>query len=111
MKRLREAGVNPKVERKAPKSDKLAGKTFVFTGGLANRTREEAGELVVAHGGKVISSVSKKTSYVVVGTDPGSKFDKAKELERANSGRSRLRESSSTPSNFSQPANRLDTDS
>ncbi len=80
LKRLREAGVNPKVERKAPKSDKLAGKTFVFTGGLANRTREEAGELVVAHGGKVISSVSKKTSYVVVGTDPGSKFDKAKEL-------------------------------
>ncbi len=80
LKRLREAGVNPKVERKAPKSNKLAGQTFVFTGGLAHRTREEAGELVVAHGGKVISSVSKKTSYVVVGTDPGSKFDKAKEL-------------------------------
>jgi DNA ligase (NAD+) len=80
LKRLREAGINPKVERKAPKSNKLAGQTFVFTGGLANRTREEAGELVVAHGGKVISSVSKKTSYVVVGTDPGSKFDKAKEL-------------------------------
>jgi DNA ligase (NAD+) len=80
LKRLRDAGINPKVERKAPKSNKLAGQTFVFTGGLANRTREEAGELVVAHGGKVISSVSKKTSYVVVGTDPGSKFDKAKEL-------------------------------
>jgi DNA ligase (NAD+) len=80
LKCLREAGINPKVERKAPKSNKLAGQTFVFTGGLANRTREEAGELVVAHGGKVISSVSKKTSYVVVGTDPGSKFDKAKEL-------------------------------
>ena len=80
LKRLREAGINPKVERKAPKSNKLAGQTFVFTGGLANCTREEAGELVVAHGGKVISSVSKKTSYVVVGTDPGSKFDKAKEL-------------------------------
>ena len=80
LKRLREAGINPKVERKAPKSNKLAGQSLVFTGGLANRTREEAGELVVAHGGKVISSVSKKTSYVVVGTDPGSKFDKAKEL-------------------------------
>jgi DNA ligase (NAD+) len=80
LKRLREAGINPKVERKAPKSNKLSGQTFVFTGGLANRTREEAGELVVAHGGKVISSVSKKTSHVVVGTDPGSKFDKAKEL-------------------------------
>ena len=80
LKRLREAGVNPKVERRAPKSNKLAGQTFVFTGGLAHRSREEAGELVVAHGGKVISSVSKKTTYVVVGTDPGSKFDKAKEL-------------------------------
>ncbi|MGB8593486.1 MAG: NAD-dependent DNA ligase LigA [Candidatus Acidiferrales bacterium] len=80
IKRLREAGLNPKVERKAPKSNKLAGQTFVFTGTLAHRTREEAGEMVVEHGGKVISSVSKKTSYVVVGTDPGSKYDKAREL-------------------------------
>jgi DNA ligase (NAD+) len=52
----------------------------VFTGGLANRSREEAGALVGQHGGKVSSSVSKKTDYVVVGTDPGSKYDKAKEL-------------------------------
>jgi len=52
----------------------------VFTGGLANRSREDAGELVKQHGGKVASSVSKKTDYVVVGTDPGSKLDKAKEL-------------------------------
>jgi len=80
IKRLHDAGINPKVERKEPKSDKLAGQTFVFTGGLAHRTREEAGELVVAHGGKVISTVSKKTSYVVVGTDPGSKYDKARDL-------------------------------
>jgi DNA ligase (NAD+) len=80
IKRLRDAGINPKVERKEPKSNKFAGQTFVFTGGLAHRTREEAGELVVAHGGKVISTVSKKTSYVVVGTDPGSKYDKAREL-------------------------------
>ncbi|MGA8267198.1 MAG: helix-hairpin-helix domain-containing protein, partial [Candidatus Acidiferrales bacterium] len=81
IKRLRDAGINPKVERKKPESNKLAGQTFVFTGGLAHRTREEAGELVVAHGGKVISSVSKNTSYVVVGTDPGSKYDKARELK------------------------------
>jgi len=47
---------------------------------LANRSREEAGELVLQHGGKVSGSVSKKTDYVVVGTDPGSKYDKAKEL-------------------------------
>jgi len=59
---------------------KVAGKSFVFTGGLTNRSREEAGEIVKQHGGTVVSSVSKKTSYVVVGTDPGSKYDKAKEL-------------------------------
>ena len=52
----------------------------MFTGGLANRTREEAGEIVQQHGGRVVNSVSKKTDYVVVGTDPGSKYDKAKEL-------------------------------
>jgi len=78
--RLRQVGVNMKDERHAPLSKKLAGKTFVFTGTLANRSREEAESLVAAHGGKAGSSVSKKTSYVVVGTDPGSKFDKAKSL-------------------------------
>jgi DNA ligase (NAD+) len=58
----------------------LAGKTFVFTGTLANRTREESEAIVQQHGGKVSGSVSNKTNYVVVGTDPGSKYDKAKEL-------------------------------
>src|SRR5712691_4838859 len=67
-------------EKRVMKSQKLAGKSFVFTGSLANRSREEAGEIVQQHGGKVSSSVSKKTDYVVVGTDPGSKYDKAKEL-------------------------------
>jgi len=80
IKKLRKAGVHPTAEKRVAKSQKLAGKSFVFTGGLANRSREEAGELVVQHGGKVSSSVSKKTNYVVVGTDPGSKYDKAKEL-------------------------------
>jgi DNA ligase (NAD+) len=61
-------------------SRKLPGKNFVFTGSLANRSREEAGELVQQHGGKLSGSVSKKTDYVVVGTDPGSKYEKAKEL-------------------------------
>ena len=78
--RLRAAGVNMKEERAAPKSAKFAGMTFVFTGTLAKRTREDAEALVAAHGGKAGSSVSKKTNYVVVGTDPGSKFDKAKSL-------------------------------
>lgn len=80
IERLKHAGVNMKEERQAPKSNKFAGETFVFTGTLANRTREEAEALVAAHGGKAGNSVSKKTSYVVVGTDPGSKFDKAKTL-------------------------------
>jgi len=80
IERLRAAGVNMKDERAAPKSSKFAGMTFVFTGTLANRTREEAEALVAAHGGKAGSSVSKKTSYVVVGADPGSKYDKAKSL-------------------------------
>jgi len=80
IKKLHKAGVHPTAEKREVKSQKLAGKSFVFTGGLANRSREEAGELVQQHGGKVSGSVSKKTDYVVVGTDPGSKYDKAKEL-------------------------------
>src|SRR6266567_895236 len=80
IKKLRKAGVHPTAEKRQVKSDKFAGKSFVFTGGLANRSREEAGELVQQHGGKVSGTVSKKTDYVVVGTDPGSKYEKAKEL-------------------------------
>ncbi len=80
IKKLRKAGVHPTAEKRVVKSQKLAGKSFVFTGSLENRSREEAGELVIQHGGKVSGSVSKKTDYVVVGTDPGSKYDKAKEL-------------------------------
>jgi DNA ligase (NAD+) len=80
VKKLHKAGVRPTAEKREVKSNKFAGKSFVFTGGLANRTREEAGEIVQQHGGKVSGSVSKKTDYVVVGTDPGSKYEKAKEL-------------------------------
>jgi DNA ligase (NAD+) len=80
IKKLYKAGVWPVAEKREVKSQKLAGKSFVFTGGLANRSREEAGELVLQNGGKVSGSVSKKTDYVVVGTDPGAKYEKAKEL-------------------------------
>ncbi|MGH9712998.1 MAG: NAD-dependent DNA ligase LigA [Candidatus Acidiferrales bacterium] len=80
IERLAAAGVNMKGERQAPKDTKFAGKTFVFTGTLAHRSREEAEALVASHGGKAGGSVSKKTSYVVVGADPGSKYDKAKTL-------------------------------
>ena len=78
--KLEKAGVRLTAERNAPRDTRLAGKTFVFTGGLEHRSREQAGELVASHGGKVSGSVSKKTDYVVVGSDPGSKFDQAKKL-------------------------------
>jgi DNA ligase (NAD+) len=80
IKKLHKAGVRPTAEKREVKSNKFEGKSFVFTGGLTNRSREEAGALVQQHGGKVSGSVSKKTDYVVVGTDPGSKYGKAKEL-------------------------------
>jgi DNA ligase (NAD+) len=77
---LKAVGINMKEQRAAPISAKFLGKTFVFTGTLANRTREAAEALVAAHGGKAGGSVSKKTSYVVVGSDPGSKLAKAQSL-------------------------------
>ena len=80
IKKLDKAGVRPTAEKRVLKSQKFAGKSFVFTGSLANRSREEAAQLVMQHGAKISGSVSKKTDYVVVGSDPGSKYDKAKEL-------------------------------
>ena len=58
----------------------LAGLTFVVTGGLSDFTRDGIAEVIAAHGGKNSSSVSKKTDYVLVGADPGSKLAKAQEL-------------------------------
>jgi DNA ligase (NAD+) len=58
----------------------LAGKTFVLTGTLTSMTREEAGAAIERAGGKVVGSVSRKTSYLVVGADAGSKLEKAREL-------------------------------
>jgi len=81
IKKLDKVGIKPTAAKRVVKSDKFAGKTFVFTGTLANRSREAAGELVQQHGAKVSGSVSKKTDYVVVGADAGSKLDKARELE------------------------------
>ena len=80
LERLRAAGVDPHHERRALQSSRLDGLSFVFTGALTRQSREDGGALVIANGGKVSSSVSKNTDYVVVGTDPGSKFDKAKSL-------------------------------
>ena len=79
IRKLREAGVQEQPpERRA--TGPLAGKTFVFTGGLSRLSREEAKSMVTSRGGKVSSSVSAKTDYVVVGAEPGSKYDKAKSL-------------------------------
>ena len=66
--------------RQAPEDTRFAGMSFVFTGALARRSRDESAAEVIRHGGKVSSSVSKLTDYVVVGTDPGSKHDKARSL-------------------------------
>lgn len=79
IERLRSAGVDL-THTAGPTSQALAGKTFVFTGTLAAMNREEAEAAVARLGGKVANSVSKKTSYVVVGAEPGSKRDKAETL-------------------------------
>jgi DNA ligase (NAD+) len=55
----------------------LEGKTFVLTGRLPSFTRTEAAEMIEQHGGKVTSSVSGNTDFVLTGEDPGSKYDKA----------------------------------
>jgi DNA ligase (NAD+) len=82
VQRLRDLGVVwPIAQPAAPAGDALAGKTFVLTGTLADMTRDEAKGRIQQQGGKVTGSVSKKTDFVVVGADPGSKAAKAEELE------------------------------
>lgn len=82
VERLREAGVRTVGERKAaPRAPKpLAGKSFVITGTLDSMSREAAAARLEALGGKVTGSVSRKTSYVIVGAEPGSKLEKARAL-------------------------------
>jgi DNA ligase (NAD+) len=83
IERLRKAGVTmegPARIRRLVADSPLSGKTFVLTGTLASHTREQATLLIEERGGKVSSSVSKKTDYVLVGDEPGSKAEKARAL-------------------------------
>ncbi len=82
VRRLREAGVRMRhAPRPRPSGAAIfAGKTFVLTGALPGLTREEATRIIVSLGGKVISAVSRKTSYLLAGSDPGAKLRKAEEL-------------------------------
>jgi DNA ligase (NAD+) len=83
LRRLTELRIHPKSEKvsaKKPAELPLAGQIFVLTGTMPSMTREEATEKIEALGGHVTGSVSKKTDYLLAGTEPGGKFDKAKEL-------------------------------
>lgn len=80
-KRLETAGVRTRMEKSSePTDESLAGKLFVLTGTLAEYSRDEARAAIESRGGRVTSSVSKKTDYVVAGDEAGSKLDKATEL-------------------------------
>lgn len=78
--------------KKKERGTRLAGKTFVLTGTLARLTRDQAKKLIEDAGGRVSGSVSKKTDYVVAGSDAGSKLDKAKQLGVAVIGEAEIRE-------------------
>ncbi|MDX2002919.1 MAG: NAD-dependent DNA ligase LigA [Chitinophagales bacterium] len=69
---------NPEADK--PTNDKLGGKTFLFTGSLTQFSRDKAKELVESNGGKLLGSVSKNLDYLVVGTDAGSKLEKAQKI-------------------------------
>jgi DNA ligase (NAD+) len=78
--KLKANGVEPIEDESVPDSDRLSGKTIVFTGTLIRSTRDEAEELVRRHGGRASSSVSKQTDYLVAGDKAGSKAEKARTL-------------------------------
>ncbi len=80
VKRWEAAGVAMQLQESESAAQTLAGLTFVVTGSLESFNRDEINEVIVAHGGKASSSVSKKTDYVLVGAEPGSKLKKAEEL-------------------------------
>ncbi len=91
VQRLRAAGLTFKGKKKQ-RATALAGKTFVLTGTLERHTRDEAKKLIEDAGGRVSGSVSKKTDYVVAGSEAGSKLDKARELGVAVIGEKEMEE-------------------
>lgn len=80
IQKLKEAGVNMTGKKRELRDIRFEGKTFVLTGTLQDFTRQEAAEIIQSFGGKVSGSVSKKTDFVLVGEDAGSKLEKAREL-------------------------------
>lgn len=80
MQRLRERGLNFTEPRSAVSGGALAGKSVVVTGTLPSLSRKEATELIELHGGRVTSSVSKATSFVVAGDEAGGKLERARTL-------------------------------
>lgn len=80
LEKLKEGGMKFAVEESKVTDAPLSGKTFVLTGGLDSFTRDEARKIIEGMGGRVSSSVSKKTDFVIVGKDPGSKYTAAKKL-------------------------------
>jgi DNA ligase (NAD+) len=80
LEKLKKGGVKFPVEKVKVKESPFSGKTFVLTGGLDSFTRDEATKIIEEMGGRVSSSVSKKTDFVIVGKDPGSKYDNALKL-------------------------------
>lgn len=78
--KMLDAGIDIQYREETKISEELKGQVFVFTGALETMTRDEAQKLVEAHGGRATSSVTKKTTHVVAGSDPGSKLAKAESL-------------------------------
>jgi len=81
LEKLKKGGVRFSEETTEDRASLLSGKTFVLTGSLESLTREEAKRMIEQQGGRVTSSVSRKTDFLIAGKDPGSKYDRALQLE------------------------------
>jgi DNA ligase (NAD+) len=80
LEKFRQIGIWPEVIGNSATSTALSGLTFVITGTLPTLSREDAEAMIARHGGKTTGSVSRNTSYLVLGENPGSKLEKAKSL-------------------------------